>query len=67
MAVIQIDIEDNEVDLQTAISNFKTAYDALQASTLTNLGTALADLATANDALAGFKIAFTASVVPPTA
>lgn len=67
MAVIQIDIEDNEADLQTAITNFQTAYTALQNSTLSNLGTALADLQTANDALAGFQINFTASVVntPP--
>ena len=65
-SIISIDIEDNDTDLQTAIGNFKTAYDALQNSTLANLSTALADLTAANDVLAGFKINFTASVVNPT-
>lgn len=66
MAQISIDIEDNEADLTTAITNFQTAYDALQNSTLANLGTALADLTTAQAALSGFQITFTASVVNPT-
>ena len=66
MATISIEIDDNEADLDTAVANFQTAYDALQASTLANLGQALADLQTAQTALAGFKISFTASV-PPTA
>lgn len=67
MSIIQIDVEDNAPDLATAVANFQTAYDALQASTLANLTTALADLQTANAALAAFQISFTASVVPPTA
>ena len=64
MATISIDIEDNAGDLTTAVSNFQTAYDALQNSTLANLGTALADLQQAQTALAGFQISFTASVAP---
>lgn len=66
MATISIDIEDNDADLQTAIANFKTAYDGLQSSTLAGLPDALAALTTANDALAGFKISFTASVIDGT-
>jgi hypothetical protein len=67
MATISIDIEDNQTDLDTAITNFKTAYDALQNSTLANLSGALSDLQKSNDALAGFQINFSASVVPQTA
>lgn len=64
MAIISIDIEDNQTDLATAVANFQTAYDALQNSTLANLSTALTDLQTANTALAAFQITFTASVAP---
>ena len=67
MATISIDIEDNAPALATALSNFKTAYDALQAAPLSGLGQALTDLTAANDALRAFQITFTASVPAPPA
>jgi hypothetical protein len=71
MATINIDVEDNGADLATLVTNFQTAYTALQAATLSGLSAALTDLDTAQAALAAFQITFTASVVdatpPPTA
>lgn len=64
MATISIDVEDNSADLATLVTNFQTAYAALQASPLSGLTQALADLTTASDALAAFQITFTASVPP---
>jgi hypothetical protein len=67
MATVSIDIEDNQADLTTLVTNFQTAYTALQNSTLSGLSQALADLSTAEAALAAFQISFTASVPAPPA
>ena len=61
---IIIDIEDNQSDLTTAVGNVKTAFTALQNSTLAGLSQALADLETAVNTLDAFQITFTASVPP---
>lgn len=65
MAIISIDIEDNAAEFATLVTNFQHAFTALQNSTLTGLPAALADLETAEIALASFQISFTASVVQP--
>jgi hypothetical protein len=67
MANISIDIEDNQTDLATLVTNVQTAFTGLQNSTLSGLSQALADLETALNALAAFQISFTASVAPPPA
>lgn len=67
MSTISIDVEDNQADLTTLVTNFQTAYTTLQASPLSGLSDALTALTTASDALAAFEITFTASVVPPSA
>lgn len=62
MATISIDVEDNEAELITLVGNFQSAYSALQSATLSTLGSTIADLQAASDALVAFKIQFTASV-----
>lgn len=64
---IQIDVEDNAADLQTAVDAVNTAVTNLQNSTLSGLTDALTALNTAISTLGSFQISFTASVVPPPA
>jgi len=64
MEKVTIDINSNVADLQTAVANFQTAFAALQGSTLANLTQALADLDTAQQAIAAFQLSFTVSTEP---